>query len=222
MRPHGHSNRGTTRPIHSSIRASCRARCGMPVRTRQDTTTCVARASCDMTRERGAKRAAPTPVRGMAATLFRSIARISALQHGRISHAQLLRAGVGRERIKRWHADGRLELVCVGVYAVGHTAPSLLADLWTARLAGGEGAVVSHRSAGHLLQLVRDPPPIVEITVGAPRRDGRAAELPLPCQPPCLRGGRRAPAAVEPHRVHVGRAPRPGARTHAQLACRPR
>lgn len=53
----------------------------------------------------------------------------------------------------------------VGVYAVGHVAPSTLGDLWAAVLAGGPGAVVSHRSAAHLLRIVPLGSRLPEITI---------------------------------------------------------
>ena len=102
---------------------------------------------------------------------FSAIAPISSGQQGRISHAQLLAAGAERHQIKRWGGDGRLHLVCFGVYAVGHTAPSQLADLWTAYLAGGDGAVISHRSAAHVLRILHAAPHRIDITV--PRLAGR-------------------------------------------------
>ena len=104
-------------------------------------------------------------------TLFDTIARIAAGQHGRVAHRQLVEAGVDRDRIKRWTADGRLRRVHRGVYAVGHRAPSAHADLMAAVLAGGPGAVASHRSAAHLLGLRRSPAPRPEITV--PSTSGR-------------------------------------------------
>ncbi len=96
---------------------------------------------------------------------FDTIARIAGRQHGRISHSQLVAAGVDRERIKRWRADGRLQLVHVGVHAVGHTAPSLLGDLMAAALAGGDGSAVSHGSAGHAVRILSLRPARPEITV---------------------------------------------------------
>ncbi len=100
------------------------------------------------------------------------IAGIAARQHGRITHAQLLAAGLDRDRIKRWSRGGRLRRVHRGVYAVGHTAPSAYADLLAAVLACGAGAVVSHRSAGHALGLLPTAPARPEVTV--PTTAGRA------------------------------------------------
>jgi len=74
--------------------------------------------------------------------------------------------------------------VHIGVYAVGHAAPSLRGDYMAAVLAGGEGAVVSHRAAAHLLRLGSGAPPPPEVTVPTTawrRRPGvvihRVAEL---------------------------------------------
>lgn len=80
--------------------------------------------------------------------------------------------GVDRRRIQRWVTDGRLRRVHHGVYALGHTAPSLRADYAAAVLAGGAGAVLSHGAAAHLLGVLRGTPPPPEITV--PTRAGRA------------------------------------------------
>jgi hypothetical protein len=103
---------------------------------------------------------------------FDTIARIAGRQHGRVSRDQLIAAGVNGDRIKRWRADGLLHAVHVGVYAVGHTAPALLADLMAAVLAGGVGAVVSHWSAAHALRILSRRPLRPQITV--PTTAGRA------------------------------------------------
>lgn len=105
---------------------------------------------------------------------FDTIAGIAGRQHGRIAHEQLVAEGVDRDRIKRWRADGRLHPVHVGVYAVGHTAPSLLGDLMAAALAGGDGAAVSHGSAGHAFHVLARRPWRPEVTV--PTTAGRTRE----------------------------------------------
>jgi len=104
--------------------------------------------------------------------LFATIAELGGRQHGRVSRKQLLAAGVDRKRIERWVADGRLRAVHRGVYAVGHAAPSLHGDLMAAVLACGEGAVLSHQSAGHLLEVLPRRPAKPEVTVptGAHRK----------------------------------------------------
>lgn len=77
----------------------------------------------------------------------------------------MLVADVDHKRIDRWVRDGLLHIVHRGVYAVGHTAPSLHAAYMAAVLAGGARAVLSHRAAGYLLKLLRGLPPRPEITV---------------------------------------------------------
>ena len=98
---------------------------------------------------------------------FDRAAEIGRLQHGRVARRQLLDAGVDAKRVDRWVADGRLRIVHRGVYAIGHTAPSLLADYMAAVLAGGPGAVLSHRAAAYLLKLWRGLAPAPEITVSS-------------------------------------------------------
>ena len=97
--------------------------------------------------------------------MFATAARIADRQHGRISRRQLLAAGVDRTRIERWLQDGRIRRMHTGVYAVGHAAPSLDARYMAAVLAGGDGAVLSHRAAAYKLALLRGTPPRPEVTV---------------------------------------------------------
>jgi len=104
--------------------------------------------------------------------LFDIAAALAERQHGRLCWEQLVAAGVDRDRIKRWVKDGRLRPVHHGVYAAGHTAPSLHGDLMAAVLACGAGAVVSHRAAGHVLGILPDRPDNQEVTV--PTTAGRS------------------------------------------------
>lgn len=101
---------------------------------------------------------------------FSTAARIARRQHGLAARWQLLEAGIDRKRIDRWIADGPLWVVHRGVYAIGHTAPSLLATYMAAVLAGGPGAVLSHRAAAYLLKLLRGLPPRSEITISTADR----------------------------------------------------
>jgi hypothetical protein len=96
---------------------------------------------------------------------FAVAAAIAWGQHGRVSRAQLLAAGIDAEQIKRWIRDGRLRPVHKGVYAVGHLAPSMLADYSGAVLAGGNGARLSHFADAHVLRLLPGNQPQPEVTV---------------------------------------------------------
>ena len=68
-------------------------------------------------------------------------------------------------------AHGRLHVVHRGVYAVGHTAVGPLGRRWAAVLACGEGAVLSHASAGAAWGLRPSASAVVDVSVG---RGGRA------------------------------------------------
>jgi hypothetical protein len=98
-------------------------------------------------------------------SLFDIAAHKAACQHGRVTRKQLLEAGIDHNKIRRWIADGRLRRVHRGVFAVGHTAPSVRADYMAAVLACGEGAVLSHWAAAYVMHLVRGTPPPGVVTV---------------------------------------------------------
>ncbi|HET8754369.1 MAG TPA: type IV toxin-antitoxin system AbiEi family antitoxin domain-containing protein [Solirubrobacteraceae bacterium] len=96
------------------------------------------------------------------------IRRLAADQHGIVSRAQLLNAGVGPDTIKHWIKTGRLIRLHHGVYALGHLPPSPHARTMAAVLACGRGAVLSYRSAAQLWGLIRYTGPI-EITAPTKR-----------------------------------------------------
>ncbi len=96
---------------------------------------------------------------------FATAAAIASRQHGRVAWRQLVAAGIDRYTIERWRIDGRLREVHVGVYALGHLAPSVDGDYMAAVLASGDGAVLSHRAAAYKLGLLRGAPPAPETTI---------------------------------------------------------
>lgn len=111
------------------------------------------------------------------------IARIAARQHGVITTQQLVvHAGLTRAAIRRRVEAGRLHPVHRGVYAVGHRALSFEGRWKAATLALGERAVLSHRSAAELWELL-------------PRRSG-LIHVTVPGQ-----GGRRTRAGLRIHRT---------------------
>ena len=97
--------------------------------------------------------------------LFAIVARKAATQHGCVTTQDLREAGVDKACAWRWLADGRLHRMHHGVYAVGHPGRTTLGDYLAAVLACGEGAVLSHAPAAHLLKLLRGAPPPPEVTV---------------------------------------------------------
>jgi very-short-patch-repair endonuclease len=100
----------------------------------------------------------------------REIARIAERQHGNVTRAQLLDAGLSAEEIRQRLRSGVLLREFPGVYRVGHRAPSVHARYTAAVLACGEGALLSGRAAGHLLGLLKGPAPPPEVKAPRERR----------------------------------------------------
>jgi hypothetical protein len=78
----------------------------------------------------------------------RDLAELARRQHGVVSRAQLLDAGVGRAAIGRRIESGHLHRLHRGVYALGHTRLTDEGHWMAAVLAAGPGAALSHRTAG--------------------------------------------------------------------------
>jgi very-short-patch-repair endonuclease len=109
----------------------------------------------------------------------RVVAELAALQHGIVTLAQLLWAGLTHTMIKRRVAAGRLHRIHRGVYALGPLALLSQQGLWLAAVkACGPGSALSHQSAAQLWKLIsltdyRGPPHVsVPGTAGRRRRDG--------------------------------------------------
>lgn len=84
----------------------------------------------------------------------RAVASLAGGQHGVITTAQLVAAGLTREGIRRRASAGRLHGLHRGVYAVGHPAVPFEGRCLAAVLALGPDAVLSHRSAAELWTIV--------------------------------------------------------------------
>src|SRR3954463_15142657 len=84
----------------------------------------------------------------------RAIAEVAARQHGVIGHSQLVSLGLSRESVQRRVRAGHLHRIHQGVYAVGHKRLTQRGRWMAAVLAGGEGAVLSYRSAAALWGLL--------------------------------------------------------------------
>ena len=76
------------------------------------------------------------------------IGTLATRQHGVVARQQLYALGLTRHQIDRLVAAGFLHRIYRGVYAVGHKRLTWLGRWMAAVLAGGEDAVLSHRSAG--------------------------------------------------------------------------
>lgn len=89
-------------------------------------------------------------------------------QFGRITWPQLRDMGIASSTLTTWVADGYLHRVLPRVYAVGHRAPSIEADLSAALLYAGPGAALSHTTAAWWLGLIDERPRAIQVTT--PRR----------------------------------------------------
>ena len=99
-----------------------------------------------------------------------AVALLASRQHGVVSRRELLALGLEAKAITRRIEAGRLHPIYRGVYAVGHPLLSREGRWMAAVLAGGEGAVLSHRSAAALWGLIPDSGLWPEITTPTSRR----------------------------------------------------
>jgi len=103
-------------------------------------------------------------------TVEQKLARIAGRNHGVVTRAELLRAGITADEIKRRLRIGALIRQHRGVYRVGHRAPSVEARYLAGVRACGPGAALSGRAAAHLHGLVKGSPPPPEVTTPTERR----------------------------------------------------
>jgi Protein of unknown function (DUF559) len=96
------------------------------------------------------------------------VAGLADRQNGRVSVAQLAALGVDTVVVARLVADGYLRPDLPRVYAVGHRAPSVNADLTAAVLYAGPGAMLSHATALWWRGLIEHQPWPIEVST--PRR----------------------------------------------------
>ena len=114
------------------------------------------------------------------------IAAVAGRQHGTIARAQLFALGLSPAAIRLRIRHGRLHVVHRGVYLVGHTAAPPLARQMAAVLACGPGALLSHRSAIELWELLPATEHAPHVTVpgrGRGRRGGIAVHRSRPLDP---------------------------------------
>jgi hypothetical protein len=93
------------------------------------------------------------------------IAALAARQHGLITRAQLLAAGVSRHAIERRVRSGRLIRVSAGVYAVGHAALSRDGEFMAAVLGAGKGAALGVLAAAELHEVRRYRASFIDVVV---------------------------------------------------------
>jgi hypothetical protein len=99
-----------------------------------------------------------------------TVARLAVRQHGIVTVAQLLAAGMTRTGISRRVTAGRLVRVHAGVYALGHSALSREAAFIAAVFGTGPGSAISHFSAVELQGLSRAFSSLISVVSTTQRR----------------------------------------------------
>lgn len=98
------------------------------------------------------------------------IAALADAQYGIVSRGQLLELGVTRRGVEHRLAVGRLHPLHRGIYAVGHRVLPAKGHWMAGVLAGGPGAVLSHRSAAALWNIRPTARARIDVTVGRNKR----------------------------------------------------
>ena len=88
-------------------------------------------------------------------SLDRAVADLARTQHGVVARNQLVTLGFGESAIEMRLSRGRLHRVHQGIYAVGYALLTQEGRWMAAVLAGGPGAVLSHRAAAALWGIQR-------------------------------------------------------------------
>lgn len=104
------------------------------------------------------------------------IAAAAAGQHGVVTRAQLMDAGISAAAIGRRLKAGRLRALHRGVYLVGSIEPDRAPEM-AAALAGGPTAALSHTSALHVWNLLGLAPPRPIHVSGPASRDRRRSGI---------------------------------------------
>jgi very-short-patch-repair endonuclease len=94
----------------------------------------------------------------------RKIIWVADRQWGRVSWRQLRELGASERRISHWLRDGYLRKVLPHVYAIGHVADSIEADLMAAILYAGPGAMLSHATALWWHGLLEQQPAWIQVS----------------------------------------------------------
>lgn len=100
--------------------------------------------------------------------IYDRVSGLATSQYGTVNWCQLRQLGLSARQIQIMVAKGYLRPVFKGVYAVGHTALPVKGQWMGAVLACGEGAVLSHRSAAALWNML----PTVTFAEVSRRRSG--------------------------------------------------
>lgn len=100
---------------------------------------------------------------------------LGARQHGVVTRAQLLAAGLSGPAVDRLVRAGRLVVVQRGVYQIGPQPLPRAAEA-VAVLAGGCDATLSHQNAACLAEILEAPRHVMPVDVTIPRKNRRRLE----------------------------------------------
>jgi very-short-patch-repair endonuclease len=92
------------------------------------------------------------------------VMRVADAQWGRVSSRQLQDLGASTARITRWARGGYLRKVLPHVYALGHVADSVEAELIAAILYADPGAMLSHATALWWHGLLEHQPALIQVS----------------------------------------------------------
>lgn len=106
-----------------------------------------------------------------------AVVAIAANQHGVVARRQLLAAGVGGGAITERMGSGLLVQIHRGVYAVGGSKPSAMAQLMAAILVTDGGAALSHRAAAYLHGLLSLPAGAIDVSTTNRSRSRRGVRV---------------------------------------------
>ncbi len=101
----------------------------------------------------------------MAGNVPECVGALLITQHGVLSRAQALSAGMTDKAIVARLRSGRWQRLQRGVYATFSGPPARPALIWAAALRGGPEAVLSHQTAAELSGLLAPPQPLIHLTV---------------------------------------------------------
>ena len=108
---------------------------------------------------------------------LRQLVEQATWQHGVVTRAQLLDAGVGSELIRSRLRRRSWQRIHPGVYAVFPGELKSEARAWAAVLYAGPGALASYHTAAELWRLADEPSSVVHVTVPGGRRVRKQAGI---------------------------------------------
>lgn len=98
------------------------------------------------------------------ASCEKHLLRLAARQHGIVTRHQTLDLGLTKAALESRIRRGQLQRLHPGIYCVAGAPKTFEQRAFAAAAWGGEGAVVSHSSAGFLWRMIEAPPEATEVS----------------------------------------------------------